>query len=94
MINATKTQPDFNSTFGLGPGHSFALIDNIVGVFTYGDGIFTRWLLNTLLYVVVGAGGATLLAIMGGYALAKFRFPDVKLFLPLLSARFLFQVLL
>ena len=25
--------------------------------------------------VVVGAGGATLLAIMGGYALAKFRFP-------------------
>lgn len=78
LINATKTQPDFNSTFGLGPGHSFALIDNIVGVFTYGDGIFTRWLLNTLLYVVVGAGGATLLAIMGGYALARFRFPGRK----------------
>ena len=28
--------------------------------------------------MVVGAGGATLLAIMGGYALAKFRFPGLK----------------
>jgi multiple sugar transport system permease protein len=47
-------------------------------VFTYQDGIFGRWFLNTLLYVIVGAGGATLLAIMGGYALAKFRFPGRK----------------
>ena len=78
LVNATKTQADFTSTFGLGFGHTFALWDNIVTVFTYQDGIFGRWLLNTLLYVVVGAGGATLLAIMGGYALAKFRFPGRK----------------
>ena len=78
MINATKTQSDFVSTFGLGFGHTFALWDNIVATFTYQGGIFTRWFLNTLLYVVVGAGGATLLAIMGGYALAKFRFPGRK----------------
>ena len=75
LINATKTQADFTSTFGLGFGKSFALWNNIVTVFTYQDGIFGRWLINTLLYVVAGAGGATLLAIMGGYALAKFRFP-------------------
>ena len=37
-----------------------------------------RSTLLTILYVVVGAGGATLLAIMGGYALAKFRFPGRK----------------
>ncbi|MBT1181112.1 carbohydrate ABC transporter permease [Bifidobacterium sp. CP2] len=78
MINATKTQADFTSTFGLGFGRSFALWDNIATVFTYQDGIFGRWLVNTILYVVVGAGGATLLAIMGGYALAKFRFPGRK----------------
>ena len=78
LINATKTQADFTSTFGLGFGKTFALFDNIATVFTYQDGIFGRWLLNTLLYVVVGAGGATLLAIMGGYALAKFRFPGRK----------------
>lgn len=75
LVNATKTQADFTSTFGLGPGHSFALWDNLRDVFAYQDGIFGRWLANTLLYVVAGAGGATLLAVMGGYALAKFRFP-------------------
>lgn len=79
MINATKTQADFTSTFGLGFGKTFALFDNIATVFTYQDGIFGRWFVNTILYVVVGAGGATLLAIMGGYALAKFRFPGRKL---------------
>ncbi|MEE1296252.1 MAG: carbohydrate ABC transporter permease [Bifidobacterium sp.] len=78
LINATKTQSDFTSTFGLGFGRTFALWDNIKTVFTYQDGIFSRWLVNTLLYVIVGAGGATLLAIMGGYALAKFRFPGRK----------------
>lgn len=78
LINSTKTQADFTSTFGLGFGRTFALWDNIRTVFTYQDGIFARWFLNTIFYVVVGAGGATLLAIMGGYALAKFRFPGRK----------------
>lgn len=78
VINATKSQSDFTSTFGLWFGKEFNLIDNITTVFTYQDGIFGRWFLNTILYVVVGAGGATLLAIMGGYALAKFRFPGRK----------------
>ena len=78
LINATKSQADFTSTFGLWFGGEFNLWDNIVTVFTYQGGIFGRWFLNTILYVVVGAGGATLLAIMGGYALAKFRFPGRK----------------
>ena len=82
LVNATKTQSEFMSKlFGLAPGHNpFATLwDNIVTVFTYQNGIFGRWFLNTILYVVAGAGGATFLAIMGGYALAKFRFPGRKL---------------
>ncbi len=75
IINATKTQADLFSTSGLSFGHSFVLWDNIVSTFTYRDGIFLRWLGNTLLYVVAGAGGATLLATLAGYGLAKFRFP-------------------
>jgi multiple sugar transport system permease protein len=74
VINATKSQPDFASSFGLAPGHRFALWDNIEEVFRYQDGIFSRWLLNTVVYVVVGATVSTFLAALGGYALAKLDF--------------------
>jgi multiple sugar transport system permease protein len=75
LISTTKTQNDLLSTPGLWPGHSFAFFSNIKETLTYRDGIFLRWLANTLLYVVVGAGGATLLATAAGYGLAKYRFP-------------------
>ncbi|MEU0793432.1 carbohydrate ABC transporter permease [Amycolatopsis sp. NPDC005961] len=75
VINASKTQPALFSTSGLSFGGPFALFDNIGQTFTYNNGIFFRWLGNTLLYVVVGAGGATILATAAGYGLAKYRFP-------------------
>jgi multiple sugar transport system permease protein len=75
VINASKTQPALFSTSGLSLGGTFALFDNIGQTFTYNGGIFFRWLGNTLLYVVVGAGGATILATAAGYGLAKYRFP-------------------
>lgn len=71
IISATKTQEGLAHSFGLWFNGDFALWDNIRETFTYSDGVFTRWLLNTVLYVVVGAGGATLLAVLGGYALAS-----------------------
>ncbi|WP_456284236.1 carbohydrate ABC transporter permease [Microbacterium sp. JZ101] len=78
FINASKTQDDLFTTFGLWFGDEFALFDNIGRALTYDDGIFLRWFANTLLYVIVGAGGATLLAVLGGYALAKYEFPGKK----------------
>ncbi|WP_169166039.1 carbohydrate ABC transporter permease [Cellulomonas taurus] len=78
LINATKTQNSLFDSFGLWFSGDFALFSNIADTLTYQDGIFVRWLLNTILYVVVGAGGATLLAVLGGYGLAKFRFPGKK----------------
>jgi multiple sugar transport system permease protein len=74
VINATKTQAGLFSSFGLSFGDEFVLFQNIWETLTYRDGIFLRWFGNTLLYVVLGAGGATLLATLAGYGLAKFRF--------------------
>ncbi|BCY12929.1 carbohydrate ABC transporter permease [Actinoplanes sp. L3-i22] len=75
VISATKTQDSLLGTFGLWFGGDFALFDNIGKVFTYQDGIYLRWLGNTVFYVIVGAGGATLLSTLAGYGLAKFAFP-------------------
>ena len=75
ILSATKTQADLFSSPGLWFGDHFAFFSNIKETLTYRDGIYLRWLANTLLYVVVGAGGATMLATAAGYGLAKYRFP-------------------
>lgn len=74
LINASKSQLDLRTTFGLWFGQDFNLVENVMRTLTYQDGVFVRWLLNTLLYVGVGAGGATLIATLGGYGFAKFAF--------------------
>jgi multiple sugar transport system permease protein len=75
VINATKTQEGLLDSFGLWfDNGKFALWENIRQTLTYDNGVFLRWLANTLLYVVVGAGGATVLATLAGYGLAKFDF--------------------
>ncbi|MCU7727651.1 carbohydrate ABC transporter permease [Actinoplanes sp. KI2] len=75
LINSTKTQEGLLSSFGLWfDDGKFALWENIRQTLTYDNGVFLRWLGNTVLYVVVGAGGATFLATLAGYGLAKFDF--------------------
>jgi len=53
----------------------FELGTNIREVLTYSDGIFVRWMLNSVAYTAGAAALGTLLAGMCGYALAKYRFP-------------------
>ena len=78
IVNASKDQSDLFSSPGLWFGSHFTLFQNIGDTLTYRGGIFVQWLGNTLLYVVVGAGGATFLATAAGYGLAKFKFPGKK----------------
>lgn len=78
VVSASKTQEDLFSSFGLWFSSPFALWDNIVAVFSYRDGVYGQWMLNTLMYVVAGAGGSTLVASLAGYGLAKFNFPGKK----------------
>jgi multiple sugar transport system permease protein len=78
LISATKSQAGLFDSFGLWFSSDFSLWSNIKETLSYDDGAFVRWFVNTVLYVVAGAGGATLLAVLGGYGLAKFSFPGKR----------------
>jgi multiple sugar transport system permease protein len=78
MVSSTKDNAALFTTFGLWFGGDFSLGDNLVQLFAMRDGIFLRWILNTILYAVVAAIGATLLSAMAGYAFAKYEFRGGK----------------
>jgi multiple sugar transport system permease protein len=79
FVSSTKDNSALFSTFGLWFGGEFSLWDNLQTLFTVRDGIFVRWMVNTLFYSVTAAIGATILATMAGYAFAKYDFPGKKL---------------
>jgi multiple sugar transport system permease protein len=74
FVSSTKDGKSLFSSFGLWFSGGFHLFDNIHAVISYDDGIYLRWFGNTVLYSVVGAGGAAVIATAGGYALAKYQF--------------------
>ncbi len=78
VINASKSESSLFSTNELWFGGRFSLFDNVRQTLTYNGDEFLHWFGNTLLYVVAGAGGATILATLGGYGLAKFDFPGKR----------------
>lgn len=75
VLSATKSNSDLFSSFGLWFGSELNLVENLRTLFTIRNGIFGRWLLNTVVYAGVSATGATALATMAGYAFAKYPFP-------------------
>ncbi|HEY0186969.1 MAG TPA: carbohydrate ABC transporter permease [Cellulomonas sp.] len=73
LVSATK------SNTGLFSSGGFAFADlelgaNITDVLTRQDGLFGRWLLNSIGYAGVGGVLATLFGVSCGYALAKYEF--------------------
>ncbi|WP_207457240.1 carbohydrate ABC transporter permease [Herbiconiux sp. SYSU D00978] len=70
----TKTTGQLFGTFGLAFGDSGQFVSNLGQLFSQGDGIYSRWLLNSLLYSGVGAAVATALAAGAGFAFAKYQF--------------------
>lgn len=74
VVASTKSTEDLFTTFGLWFSDAPQLFTNVGRTFTHDDGVFVRWLLNTVAYAVVSASGAALLAAAAGYGFAKFRF--------------------
>jgi multiple sugar transport system permease protein len=75
FVASTKTLGDLSTTPGLWFAPDFHLFSNISQTLSYNDGVFVRWLANSVLYAGVGAAVGTLLAAMAGYAFAKYEFP-------------------
>ena len=86
FVASTKTAAGlFNGSNGaLWFDQTFALIPNLKVLFTYNDGIYLRWIGNSLFYAVAGGMGATVLAVLAGYGFAKFRFRGRRLMLSVL----------
>jgi multiple sugar transport system permease protein len=86
FVASTKTAAGlFNGSNGaLWFDQSFALLPNLKVLFTYNDGIYLRWIANSLFYAVAGGVGATVLAVLAGYGFAKFRFRGRRLMLSVL----------
>ncbi|MET8213344.1 carbohydrate ABC transporter permease [Streptomyces sp. NPDC005373] len=64
----------FTLTFGSG------LLDNLGDLFSYDDGAYGMWALNSLLYAGVGGLLSTLVSPSAGYAMAKFEFRGGRIF--------------
>ncbi|MFF5010071.1 carbohydrate ABC transporter permease [Streptomyces phaeochromogenes] len=74
LVASTKSTQDLFNSFGLWFSDAPQLLANIKATFTQDDGVFGRWLLNTVMYAGVSALGAALLAAAAGYGFAKYRF--------------------
>ncbi|MGZ0712541.1 carbohydrate ABC transporter permease (plasmid) [Coraliomargarita sp. W4R53] len=79
FVSSTKGRSDLLSTNPLWFA-DWNFFSNIGDLIAYGDGIYLRWLLNSLGYAGLGALLATVVAGMCGYALAKYRFRGREVF--------------
>lgn len=85
LFSSTKTNAGLYNTFGLWfadkKNDGIALWSNISGTLAFDNGIFTRWLFNTILYAVLVGLGSSIIAALAGYAVAVMKFPGRKLIL-------------
>jgi multiple sugar transport system permease protein len=78
FIASTKAPGELFNSFTFQPGTG--LVENIVDLFSYRDGAYGLWALNSLLYAGVGAILSTLVSAAAGYALARFNFLGGRVF--------------
>ncbi|MEO7722111.1 MAG: carbohydrate ABC transporter permease [Pseudolysinimonas sp.] len=85
IVNSSKdAQALFGGSNALWFGGNVDYLNNFVQLFTYDGGIYLTWLGNSALYAFSGGLGATLLAVLAGYGLAKYRFAGRRIGLSVL----------
>ena len=93
MFSATKSNADLVSTNGFWFGH-FELADNYTKLMGWTQGLFWRWVLNSLFYSTTAGVIGTLISVAAGYAMAKFVFPGRNISMALIMAGLLMPVAL
>ena len=93
MFSATKSNSDLVSTNGFWFGH-FELADNYTKLMGWTQGLFWRWVLNSLFYSTTAGVIGTLISVAAGYAMAKFVFPGRNVSMALIMAGLLMPVAL
>jgi multiple sugar transport system permease protein len=83
-VASTKTNAGLFAGAPLWFGSDFALADNIAGLFSHQGGIYWTWFRNSFVYAIAGGVGATVLSVLAGYGLAKYRFRGRSVFFALL----------
>ena len=85
IIASTKTNAEISGTFGLwfaphndntaSASLGEAISANYAALMAWTKGMLWRWIGNSLLYSTASAAIGTIVSVMAGYALAKFKFP-------------------
>ncbi|MDH5131692.1 MULTISPECIES: carbohydrate ABC transporter permease [unclassified Microbacterium] len=93
VVASTKNNTDLTSTFGFwfAEPNLAANYDSLMG---WTQGLFWRWVGNSLFYSLSAGIIGTLFAVMAGYAIAKFAFPGKKLAVGIIMAGLLLPVAL
>mgnify|MGYP002746356364 FL=1 len=93
MFSATKSNADLVSTNGFWFGH-FELAENYTKLMGWTQGLFWRWVLNSLFYSTAAGIIGTLISVAAGYAMAKFVFPGRNVSMAMIMAGLLMPVAL
>ena len=95
VIAATKTNDELFSTPPFVPSFTGGFWTNMEALFTYNNGIFGRWALNSVIYAIGGGILSTVIAGAAGYALGKYHFTGSKwIFRLIVAAVLLPQIML
>lgn len=93
LFASSKTNRDLLSTFGFWFGE-LNWDANWASLMSWTQGLFPRWVLNSVFYSTVAAGVGTLISVACGYAMAKFEFPGRRALLVVIMTGLLMPIVL
>lgn len=93
IVASSKNNRDLTSTFGFWFAE-WNMATNYDSLMSWTQGLFWRWVGNSIFYSVTAGVIGTLFAVMAGYAIAKFTFPGKKIAVGVIMAGLLMPVAL